>query len=148
MRTYEKQVIKAGVITVVMTLFLLVILPGTLVGIWSLGERFFGGNPGFAGCLHCAQIFHGAENRIREHDHTGSAAKGRIVGTFVFILGIVPDIDTADVQNPGLIGSSHDAVFRYRTEHLRKQRQNVDSHSSTSPSIRRTIMIRLFRFTV
>lgn len=49
MRTYEKQVIKAGVITVVMTLFLLVILPGTLVGIWSLGERFFGGNPGFAG---------------------------------------------------------------------------------------------------
>ncbi|MBQ2866778.1 MAG: stage II sporulation protein D [Firmicutes bacterium] len=49
MRTYEKQIIQAGVIIVVMTLFLLVILPGTLVGIWSLGERFLDGNPGFAG---------------------------------------------------------------------------------------------------
>lgn len=37
MRTYEKQMVKAGVITVVMTLFLLVILPGMLVGLWSLG---------------------------------------------------------------------------------------------------------------
>ena len=36
MRTYEKQVIKAGVITFVMTLFLLVILPGTLMLTWNL----------------------------------------------------------------------------------------------------------------
>ncbi|MBR2001374.1 MAG: stage II sporulation protein D [Firmicutes bacterium] len=41
MRTYEKQIIQAGVITIVMTLFLLVILPGTLVGLWSLGGDVF-----------------------------------------------------------------------------------------------------------
>ena len=39
MRTYEKQWFKLGVITYVVTLFLLVILPGILVGIWNLGEK-------------------------------------------------------------------------------------------------------------
>lgn len=39
MRTYEKQWFKLGVITYVVTLFLLVILPGILVGIWTLGEK-------------------------------------------------------------------------------------------------------------
>ena len=39
MRTYEKQWFKLGVITYVGTLFLLVILPGILVGIWTLGEK-------------------------------------------------------------------------------------------------------------
>ncbi|MBQ1215439.1 MAG: stage II sporulation protein D, partial [Firmicutes bacterium] len=39
MRTYEKQWFKLGVITYVVTLFLLVILPGILVGIWTLGEE-------------------------------------------------------------------------------------------------------------
>ena len=36
MRTYEKRLVKAGVITFVMTLFLLVILPGCLVFVWNL----------------------------------------------------------------------------------------------------------------
>ena len=39
MRTYEKQWFKLGVITYVVTLFLLVILPGVLVGIWSFREE-------------------------------------------------------------------------------------------------------------
>jgi stage II sporulation protein D len=42
MRTYEKQWFKLGVITYVVTLFLLVILPGILVGIWTLGEKPYG----------------------------------------------------------------------------------------------------------
>ena len=71
---------------------------------------------------------------IRLHDHTGPAAVGVVVHTVVFVAGIVPDVDGADIHIPRLTGPADDALGEERLAHLREQGHDVDPHRTSSAS--------------
>ena len=73
-------------------------------------------------------------NGARLHDHAGPAAVRVVVYPVVFVTGVVPDVDTADVHVSRRPGPADDALGEERFAHLREQSHDVDPHRTSSAS--------------
>ena len=74
---------------------------------------------------------HRGADGLRHHHHPRAAAKGIIVAFQVLVLGIVADVHDVDGEFPLPLRAAEDAR-RKRGEHLGKERQNGDLHSTAT----------------
>src|SRR5215475_16226825 len=75
-----------------------------------------------------------ARDGLGLHDHPAPAAERCVVRHTVPSLGPVAKIVDADVYQPSRAGAAHDGVAEGGLHHAGEQRDDVDSHRSSSPS--------------
>ncbi len=80
-------------------------------------------------------LLYGAENRFRLHNHPGPAAIGHIVGNFVLIQRVVPEIVHLHVKQTLFLGPFEHTAPENRSKHLGKQGDYVTPHHVPRPTL-------------
>ena len=74
--------------------------------------------------------FNRLEHRLRFHHHPASAAIRYIIRRVMFVVGVVPNVVNAHVDQPSLAGALKDAAFEIGRKNFRQKRENIELHEA------------------
>src|SRR5579883_111126 len=114
-------------------------VPGEPVGHRLVEHAALGGEQGYflIGAAFRPDGFHGVEDRLGLEDHAFAASERPVVDGFVAVVGPVPEVVDADVQDARIFRPFDHAEVERPREKFGEDRQDVENHGrfrSLSPS--------------
>ena len=79
---------------------------------------------------------HGADavkDGLRHHHQPRSPAEGIIIGLQVLVLGVIPDVMQADIQQPSVPGPFEHGFGKGALKHIRKEGKNINPQTDPPP---------------